>query len=56
MQGRLFVAKVLWSFDVVRVSGQGFDLEGTLRHYGFLDKPELRVRFVGAAGERRNGG
>lgn len=46
MQARLFTAKVLWSFDVVKVPGQSFDLERTLLHYGFLAKPELRVRFV----------
>ena len=46
MQGRLFVAKVLWTFDVVKVPGQHFDLEKTLLHYGFLAKPELRMWFV----------
>ena len=38
MQGRLFIAKVLWTFDVVKVPGQRFDLEKTLLHYGFLAK------------------
>jgi cytochrome P450 len=46
MQGRLFMAKVLWTFDVVKVPGQHVDLEGALLHYGFLVKPELKVRFV----------
>ena len=46
MQSKLFIAKVLWTFDVVKVPGQQFDLENTLLHYGFLAKPELRVRFV----------
>lgn len=46
MEGRMFLAKVLWSFEVVRVSGQKFDLERTLLHYGFFEKPEIRVRFV----------
>ena len=46
MEGTLFMAKVLWTFDVVQVPGQDFDLERTLLHYGFLAKPELRVRFV----------
>ena len=46
MQGGLFVAKVLWMFDVAKVPGQDFDLERTLLHYGFLAKPELKVRFV----------
>ena len=55
MQGKLFTAKVLWTFDVVKVPGQHFDLEGTLLHYGFLAKPELRVRFVQATNKRSNG-
>lgn len=54
MQGKLFMAKVLWTFDVVKVPGQHFDLERTLLHYGFLAKPELRVRFVSVARERSN--
>lgn len=44
-QARMFLAKVLWSFDVVEVEGQGFDLEKSLLHYGFFDKPEMYVRF-----------
>jgi hypothetical protein len=40
------MAKVLWTFDVLRVPGQKFDLESTLLHYGFLEKPDLKVRFV----------
>lgn len=46
MQGKLFIAKVLWTFDVVKVPGQQFDLESALLHYGFLAKPELKVRFM----------
>ena len=49
MEGKLFIAKVLWTFDVVKVPGQYFDLEKNLLHYGFLAKPELRVRFVPVA-------
>ncbi len=52
MQGKLFMAKVLWTFDVVQVPGQDFDLERDLLHYGFLAKPELRVRFVPVAAAR----
>lgn len=65
MEAKLLIVKVLWRFDVVGVSGEGegqgegqgegerkgFDLEGKLKHFGFLVKPELRVRFV----ERRDG-
>lgn len=54
MQEKLFIAKVLWIFDVVKVPGQHFDLEKTLLHYRFLAKPELRVRFVSVANERSN--
>lgn len=54
MQGKLFMAKVLWTFDVFKVPGQHFDLERTLLHYGFLAKPELRVRFVPVARKRGN--
>ncbi|KAK3377292.1 cytochrome P450 [Lasiosphaeria ovina] len=47
MQGKLFLAKVLWAFDVALVSGQRVDgLDAALRHYGFLVKPEVRVRFT----------
>ena len=46
MQGGLFMAKVLWTFDVAKVPGQDFDLEKSLLHYGFLAKPELKVRFL----------
>jgi hypothetical protein len=49
IEAKLFMAKVLWMFDVVRVPGQQFDLERTLLHYGFLAKPELMVRFVPVA-------
>ncbi|KAI1108242.1 cytochrome P450 [Nemania sp. NC0429] len=45
MQGKLFLAKVLWTFDVEKIPGQKFDLEKTLLHFGFFDKPELQVRF-----------
>lgn len=44
--GKLFIAKVLWLFDVIKVPGQNVDLEGTLLHYGFFVKPDVRVRFV----------
>jgi cytochrome P450 len=46
MQGKLFMAKVLRTFNVSKVPGQHADLEGELLHYGFLVKPEVRVRFV----------
>lgn len=46
MQGKLFMAKILWMFDLVKVSGQNQNLERDLLHYGFLAKPDLRVRFM----------
>jgi hypothetical protein len=46
MQGRLFMAKVLWTFDVIKLPGQNVDLEKSLLHYGFFTKPEVKVRFV----------
>jgi hypothetical protein len=45
-QAKLFLAKVLWEFDVSAVEEQGFDLEKNLLHYGFFEKPETYVRFV----------
>jgi cytochrome P450 len=45
-QAKLFLAKVLWSFDVSKIEGQDFNLERDLLHYGFFDKPELHVSFV----------
>ncbi|KAI1085484.1 cytochrome P450 [Whalleya microplaca] len=36
LQGKLFLAKVLWTFDVIKVDNQDFDLEKDLLHYGFL--------------------
>lgn len=46
MEGKLFMAKVLWRFDVLKVPGQKVNLEESLLHYGFFEKPECKVRFV----------
>lgn len=47
MQAQMFMAKALWTFDIVNVPGQQhFDVEGTLLHYGLFPKPELGARFV----------
>ncbi|KAI0890577.1 cytochrome P450 [Annulohypoxylon maeteangense] len=43
---RLFIAKVLWTFDLVGVPGQKVDLEKDFVTYGFWVKPEFRARFV----------
>ncbi|KAI1349115.1 cytochrome P450 [Xylaria sp. FL0043] len=59
MQGKIFLAKVLWTFDIVKAVDQPFDLDRTLLHYGFFQKPELKVRFIPVDRERecliRNG-
>ena len=54
MQRKLFIARVLWTFNIIKVPGQHFDLEKTLLHYEFLAKPELRVKFVSITTERSN--
>jgi hypothetical protein len=46
MQAKLFLAKVLWTFDVFQVEGQGFNLERDLLHYGFFEKPEMYAKFM----------
>ncbi|KAI0903546.1 cytochrome P450 [Ustulina deusta] len=46
VQGKLLLAKILWTFDIAKLADQSFDLDGTLLHYGFFEKPELKVRFV----------
>lgn len=46
MQGKLFMAKVLWTFSIAKVPGQEQDLERDLLHFGFLAKPDLKVRFL----------
>lgn len=43
-QAKLFLAKVLWKFDLFEVEG-GFDLEKILLHYGFFEKPEIYFGF-----------
>ncbi|OTA98780.1 hypothetical protein M426DRAFT_325728 [Hypoxylon sp. CI-4A] len=46
LQGKLFLAKTPWVFDIFKVPNQNYDLDKTLLHYGFFEKPELNVRFV----------
>lgn len=48
-EARLFISKVLWSFDVLKAPGETLDLKGLERellHYGFLTKPQVKVQFV----------
>jgi cytochrome P450 len=48
-EGKLLMAKLLWSFDVIRVPGQSINLEETLLHYGFLQKPDFKAQFIPVA-------
>ncbi|KAJ5274000.1 hypothetical protein N7478_009125 [Penicillium angulare] len=48
-QSRLFLAKVLWTFDLEMVYGQHVDMEKDLRGWGMYEKPEISVRFRPAA-------
>ncbi|KAK8075890.1 hypothetical protein PG997_010553, partial [Apiospora hydei] len=42
----LFIAKMLWVFDLEMVSGQDMDMDRDLRGWGMLVKPEFRIIFV----------
>ncbi|KAI1323153.1 cytochrome P450 [Xylariaceae sp. FL0255] len=42
---RLFMAKMLWKFDLVRGPGRELQFERDFIGYGFWIKPELKVRF-----------
>ncbi|RYP69623.1 hypothetical protein DL769_005243 [Monosporascus sp. CRB-8-3] len=48
-QSRVFVAKVLWTFDLEMVSGQQIDMDRDLRGWGMYEKPEVCVRFIPVA-------
>ena len=45
-QTRLFLAKVLWTFDVELIYGKDFTLDRDFSTYVMWNKPELRVRFT----------
>ncbi|KAI1128337.1 cytochrome P450 [Nemania abortiva] len=45
-QARLFLAKLLWKFDLELVPGQKINIDKNLRVYGLYIKPEVRVRFI----------
>jgi cytochrome P450 len=45
-QSRVFIAKVLWTFDLEMVSGQQVDMDRDLRGWGMYEKPEIRVKFL----------
>ncbi|KAI6083474.1 cytochrome P450 [Hypoxylon rubiginosum] len=44
-QTRLFIAKVLWTFDMEKLPGQSIVFENDFRMYGMWQKPEFWVRF-----------
>lgn len=46
VEGRLIVAKLLWSVDMAMVPGQKIDLEKDLKTYGFWVKPDVRIKFA----------
>ncbi|TVY78282.1 Cytochrome P450 monooxygenase radP [Lachnellula suecica] len=50
-QSRVFIAKVLWTFDLEMVSGQQVDMDRDLRGWGMYEKPEIRVKFLAVKGK-----
>ncbi|KAI0145050.1 cytochrome P450 [Xylariaceae sp. FL1272] len=44
-QTKLFLAKVLWKFDVEMLPGQSIVFQRDFRMYGMWKKPDFRVRF-----------
>lgn len=47
-QERLFVAKLIWKFDIAQAPGNNVDLEKDLAAYGFFVKPPLMMRLLSA--------
>ncbi|KAI0106404.1 cytochrome P450 [Nemania sp. FL0031] len=45
-QSRVFMAKVLWKFNLEMIPGQQVDLDRDFRGWGTYQKPEVRIRFV----------
>ncbi|TGJ86269.1 hypothetical protein E0Z10_g2471 [Xylaria hypoxylon] len=50
IQLRLFLAKVLWTFDLELVKGQDLLFDRDFSVFTMWDKPEMRVRFIPASG------
>ncbi|ROW04706.1 hypothetical protein VMCG_04795 [Cytospora schulzeri] len=44
-QTRVFIAKVLWTFDVERVPGEEVVFDRDFRSYAMWDKPKIRAYF-----------
>lgn len=47
-QIRVFIAKILWKFDLRDVPGVEVDVDKDLRGWGLYEKPEFRVKFLPA--------
>ncbi|KAI1446033.1 cytochrome P450 [Annulohypoxylon stygium] len=45
-QSRVFMAKILWVFDLQMVPGQQVNVDRDLRGWGIYQKPDVRLRFV----------
>lgn len=45
-QSRVFLAKVLWSFDLEMLPGQDVEIDRDMKGWGMYVKPEVRMRFV----------
>ncbi|KAI1816778.1 cytochrome P450 [Poronia punctata] len=50
-QMRLFMGKVLWTFDISQGPGRVLDIESDFVTYGFWVKPELRINFAVRQGQ-----
>ncbi|RYP10844.1 hypothetical protein DL764_000396 [Monosporascus ibericus] len=53
VQTKLFIAKVVWNFDLEMVPGQDYDWERDMKHYSMWQKPDLFVKFIPVQGEKR---
>jgi cytochrome P450 len=51
-QSRVFVAKVMWAFDLEMVAGHEIDLNKEMKGWGMYVKPEIRLRFVPVSREK----
>ena len=51
-QTKLFLAKVLWTFDVKMVAGQDLSFDRDFTIYTTWNKPPFRVRFVPVVSEK----
>jgi cytochrome P450 len=45
-QSKLFLAKVLWTFDLEMIPGQDLVFDKSYKYYTMWNKPQFRVKFV----------